>query len=134
MRFWRSIRAGMSRWWLVGSLWAAGGTEAGGASFRMQHWHADHGLPQNTVQALHQTRDGYVWVGTRFGLARFDGVRFHTVPVPPEDSGVADSINTRVLTPSRMIRRISRSYRVSLPTRGVFLLRKLCDSSMTTRS
>lgn len=59
----------------------------------VQQWHSDHGLPQNTVQALHQSRDGYLWVGTRFGLSRFDGVRFHTVPVPPEDSGVSDSIS-----------------------------------------
>ena len=35
-----------------------------------------HGLPQDTVQAITQTRDGYLWVGTRHGLARFDGVRF----------------------------------------------------------
>ena len=49
-------------------------------------------------------------------------------------TGVADSISTRVFTPSRMIFRISRSYRVSLPWRGDFLLRKLCDSSITTRS
>lgn len=36
----------------------------------------DEGLPQNTVQAIHQTRDGYLWIGTQKGLARFDGVRF----------------------------------------------------------
>ncbi len=36
------------------------------------------GLPQATVQALAQTRDGYLWAGTRAGLARFDGRRFST--------------------------------------------------------
>jgi ligand-binding sensor domain-containing protein/signal transduction histidine kinase len=36
----------------------------------------DEGLPHSCVQAVLQTRDGYVWVGTQFGLARFDGVRF----------------------------------------------------------
>lgn len=30
----------------------------------------------NTVRSLLQTHDGYLWVGTRDGLARFDGVRF----------------------------------------------------------
>ncbi len=35
-----------------------------------------HGLPQGSVQALTQTRDGYLWIGTRDGLARFDGVAF----------------------------------------------------------
>jgi ligand-binding sensor domain-containing protein/signal transduction histidine kinase len=39
-------------------------------------WQTDEGLPQNAVQALAQTRDGYLWVGTLRGLARFDGVRF----------------------------------------------------------
>jgi ligand-binding sensor domain-containing protein len=39
-------------------------------------WQTDEGLPQNTVNAIAQTLDGYLWVGTREGLARFDGVRF----------------------------------------------------------
>lgn len=34
------------------------------------------GLPQNSVQAITQTPDGYMWIGTANGLARFDGVRF----------------------------------------------------------
>ncbi|HET7845493.1 MAG TPA: two-component regulator propeller domain-containing protein, partial [Xanthomonadales bacterium] len=34
------------------------------------------GLPQPTVQALHQDRDGYLWLGTFEGLVRFNGVRF----------------------------------------------------------
>ena len=36
----------------------------------------DGSLPQNFVFAILQTRDGYLWVGTQEGLARFDGVRF----------------------------------------------------------
>lgn len=36
----------------------------------------ESGLPQNTVQALAQTRDGFVWAGTEAGLVRFDGVGF----------------------------------------------------------
>lgn len=35
-----------------------------------------HGLPQNTILGLVQTPDGYIWVATQEGLARFDGVRF----------------------------------------------------------
>ncbi|HWB04101.1 MAG TPA: two-component regulator propeller domain-containing protein [Verrucomicrobiales bacterium] len=34
------------------------------------------GLPEPTVNALAQTRDGFLWVGTNGGLARFDGVAF----------------------------------------------------------
>jgi ligand-binding sensor domain-containing protein/signal transduction histidine kinase len=33
-------------------------------------------LPQNTVQAIAQTHDGYLWIGTQEGLARFDGLNF----------------------------------------------------------
>src|ERR1044072_2304760 len=33
-------------------------------------------LPQNTVQAIVQTHDGYLWIGTQEGLARFDGLNF----------------------------------------------------------
>jgi ligand-binding sensor domain-containing protein/signal transduction histidine kinase len=36
----------------------------------------DDGLPQDAVTSLAQTGDGYLWVGTGFGLARFDGARF----------------------------------------------------------
>jgi signal transduction histidine kinase/ligand-binding sensor domain-containing protein len=39
-------------------------------------WQVEQGLPQNKVTAVVQTADGYVWLGTYNGLARFDGVRF----------------------------------------------------------
>ncbi|HZV35058.1 MAG TPA: two-component regulator propeller domain-containing protein, partial [Verrucomicrobiae bacterium] len=39
-------------------------------------WQVDEGLPDDLVQAIAQTRDGYLWVGTARGLARFDGVSF----------------------------------------------------------
>jgi ligand-binding sensor domain-containing protein len=44
----------------------------------VQIWSIEQGLPNSTVTALAQTRDGYLWVGTFNGLARFDGVRFVT--------------------------------------------------------
>ena len=40
------------------------------------NWSSDAGLPQNSVHAIAQTKDGYLWLGTEEGLARFDGVRF----------------------------------------------------------
>jgi CheY-like chemotaxis protein/signal transduction histidine kinase len=39
-------------------------------------WRQPQGLPQNAVQSILQTRDGYLWIGTSGGVARFDGVRF----------------------------------------------------------
>jgi diguanylate cyclase (GGDEF)-like protein/PAS domain S-box-containing protein len=41
-------------------------------------WRQAEGLPQNTVYSIVQTRDGYIWIGTKGGVARFDGVRFTT--------------------------------------------------------
>ena len=46
------------------------------AQYRFDSLTADTGLPQNIIRAVHQTRDGYLWVATLDGLARFDGVRF----------------------------------------------------------
>ncbi|HKY21413.1 MAG TPA: two-component regulator propeller domain-containing protein [Vicinamibacterales bacterium] len=49
------------------------------ASWRaVQEWRQAQGLPQNTIRSLIQTSDGYIWVGTKGGIARFDGVRFTT--------------------------------------------------------
>ena len=48
------------------------------ASFVVKSWRTSDGLPQNTVTAIAQTPEGYLWVGTRAGLAQFDGVRFRT--------------------------------------------------------
>ena len=44
----------------------------------------EDGLPHTIVQAILQARDGYLWVGTREGLARFDGVRFTSFKFPEE--------------------------------------------------
>ena len=41
-------------------------------------WTTENGLPQNSVLAIAQTPDGYLWLGTEEGLLRFDGVRFVT--------------------------------------------------------
>jgi len=42
---------------------------------------ARNGLPQNSVAAVTQTRDGYLWFGTEEGFARFDGIHFTTFSI-----------------------------------------------------
>lgn len=42
-------------------------------------WRTDKGLPADSVTAIIQTRDGFLWVGTTAGLVRFDGVKFSEV-------------------------------------------------------
>jgi signal transduction histidine kinase/ligand-binding sensor domain-containing protein/DNA-binding response OmpR family regulator len=39
-------------------------------------WQIETGLPQNSVQAVLVDRQGYLWLATQAGVARFDGVRF----------------------------------------------------------
>lgn len=46
--------------------------------YRRQTWQIDSGLPQNTVHAVLQTRDGFMWMATESGLVRFDGAEFRT--------------------------------------------------------
>lgn len=58
--------------------------------FGYQSWQTDSGLPQNTVHAVLQTRDGFLWIATEAGLARFDSVNFavfihKTTPQLPSD-------------------------------------------------
>lgn len=46
-----------------------------------EHWDADDGLPQNSVNAIAQTPDGFLWLGTFEGPTRFDGSRMD-LPAP----------------------------------------------------
>lgn len=46
------------------------------AQYRYDTWTADSGLPQNIIRGICQTPDGYLWLATLDGLARFDGVHF----------------------------------------------------------
>ncbi len=43
-----------------------------------ESWIDKDGLPVNTITAITQTPDGYLWLGTEEGLVRFDGIRFVT--------------------------------------------------------
>ncbi|HEY6347431.1 MAG TPA: two-component regulator propeller domain-containing protein [Bryobacteraceae bacterium] len=42
-------------------------------------WTQAEGLPQDTVRAMAETPDGYLWLGTEEGLARFDGYEFLSI-------------------------------------------------------
>ena len=49
---------------------------SGNTDVRFKTWNTENGLPQNSVVGIAQTHDGYIWLATFDGLARFDGVRF----------------------------------------------------------
>ena len=60
----------------TGWSWFAFADSKASSDYLIDTWQAEHGLPQNTVTCITQTHDGYLWLGTLNGLARFDGVRF----------------------------------------------------------
>jgi ligand-binding sensor domain-containing protein/anti-sigma regulatory factor (Ser/Thr protein kinase) len=67
-------------------LTALGQQNPGQTDFNIRLWQAEDGLPNNIVQAIAQTPDGYLWVGTREGLALFDGEQFHLVDLSQDSS------------------------------------------------
>jgi len=46
--------------------------------FASDEWSNSAGLPNSTIRTITQTPDGFLWVGTPEGLARFDGISFKT--------------------------------------------------------
>lgn len=56
-------------------------------------WGTNDGLPQTSVNAILQTTDGYLWLGTGGGLVRFDGLTFT----------VFNTANTPALTSNRIL-------------------------------
>src|SRR5258708_12441286 len=67
------------------------GSKRAFGQYRSDRWTTENGLPQNTANAIAQTRDGYIWFTTFDGLVRFDGVRFT----------VFDRSNTKALATNR---------------------------------
>jgi signal transduction histidine kinase/ligand-binding sensor domain-containing protein len=72
---------------------------AGNPGWFARDWQSEDGLPNNTIFALAQTADGYLWLGTRTGLVRFDGIRFEefspTNFVAPPNRGIITMLRGR---------------------------------------
>lgn len=66
--------------------------------YSRQSWGQVDGLPQDTIRAIAQTADGYLWLGTDEGLARFDGYEF-TVFTKSNGSLPANSITALAADP-----------------------------------
>ncbi len=62
-------------------------------------WKIREGFAKGAIQAIAQTPDGYLWLGTEFGLLRFDGVR--AVPWQPPAGQSLPSSNVDLLVASR---------------------------------
>ena len=91
-RYLAAIVCGTAGFWLAGIACGAGTAPELTGEFAIETWRTEDGLPQNSVTAVLQTRDGYIWCGTYNGIAQFDGERFK----------LFDSSNTKGLVNSRV--------------------------------
>jgi ligand-binding sensor domain-containing protein/signal transduction histidine kinase len=73
------VLAIMLCYWQGGLNRAIAAEEATLPEFLVRTWDNEDGLPSAPVRAVARTPDGYLWIGTDQGLARFDGVRFVTL-------------------------------------------------------
>ncbi len=94
----------------AGRVWSVGAER----EYLTDVWTADNGLPDSSVTAIAQTPDGFLWVGTYNGLARFDGIRFE----------VFDPANTPALAHARV-------RKLSVDDQGTLWINTM-DGSMTS--
>ena len=61
-------------------------------NYAISTWTQDKGLPQNSINDIVQTKDGYIWFATFSGLARFNGVKFTVFNIFNSPGLVSDRI------------------------------------------
>ena len=61
--------------------------------YHHQTWNIADGLPQSYVNDIEQTTEGYIWITTQEGLARFDGIRFTVFDVTNEEAFLVNNLN-----------------------------------------
>jgi signal transduction histidine kinase/sugar lactone lactonase YvrE len=92
--------------WLCGLLTLAGSPVSTYAlspakalsQYSVTIWSQQQGLPQDTIRAITQTTDGFLWLGTDEGLARFDGYEF--VAFGKDQGGLpSNSVNVLAASP-----------------------------------
>jgi ligand-binding sensor domain-containing protein/signal transduction histidine kinase/DNA-binding response OmpR family regulator len=62
------------------------------------HLTVEHGLSQNAIMAIVQDKTGFLWVGTRYGLNRYDGTGFKIYKGSPSNKGsISDNLINALL-------------------------------------
>lgn len=102
---------------LLTLLAAAAHEQPADSDFLVRIWRSEEGLPGNVVRSVGQTADGFLWVATAEGLARFDGIEFKTIPI-------AGSHHARELQFFRVFTPGDGSVWVSTYENGLFRLRE----------
>jgi len=86
-------------WWLWLALLFSIGLvraqvpEAVERRYRIDASTVESGLPSGVINAVLQTSEGYLWLGTANGLVRFDGVRFTVYPSSPKPEFASSRIS-----------------------------------------
>ncbi|WP_198137503.1 sensor histidine kinase [Terriglobus sp. TAA 43] len=90
-----SIRLQFTAFLKLATLWllVTCATYTTPAQYRFTQWTPDSGLPQSSVRGLVQTPDGFLWIATLNGIAKFDGVHFQ----------IFDKSNTPGITSNRFV-------------------------------
>lgn len=68
--------------------------------YKSRLWQSDENPSRNIVQAVTQTTDGFLWIGTQDGLARFDGERFEFFAVGLTNNPRSQRINVLSADPA----------------------------------
>lgn len=76
-------------------------------------WHNERDWLNNSVTAILQTHDGYLWLGSYHGLVRFDGVSFTVF-----DSGNAPELPNGRITINHLMHTHSRKVEPQSPRRN----------------
>ena len=74
-------------------LFCCANVNAQQVNYYVRHLTNENGLPQNSIKGIETDREGYLWLATEMGIARYDGDQFR----------LYDQTNTRQLKVDRMI-------------------------------
>ncbi|AUC16958.1 hypothetical protein BTO06_18185 [Tenacibaculum sp. SZ-18] len=68
------------------------------SSFDVKHYTIESGLSNNWISDLYQDKDGFIWLGTQYGLNRFNGNQFKKFTYVPGDSTALQANWVRTIT------------------------------------
>ncbi len=71
--------------------------------YHIINWGTEDGLPQNSVNDIVQTDDGYIWLATYGGLVRFDGINFETFHIGNTEGLESNRLKTLLETRSGVL-------------------------------
>ena len=75
-KIFRGLLLGLAGFLFAAALVRGADSSLPGHPETLRVWRTADGLPSDSVTAILQTRDGFLWLGTSAGLVRFDGVKF----------------------------------------------------------